>query len=265
MMILKHKLFSHILIPVVIIVSSNIASGAIDQAKIVGLWLFDESGGDITRDSSGNGHDGKITGAQRVAGKFGNALEFKGKDFVTVPDAQDLRVGEKFTMQAWFFARDIGNWRQIIAKDNEYLLRIDPPQEGNKMSAFIKVNNAWEPRVSAAVPELETWIHIAATYDSDQVKLYIDGAMSGNGSRPGKVSPTKNPVEFGRWGGGLIGDDVGYFIGIIDEIAIFNTTLTEKDIKETMNGLQKFSMSVEASGKLAVAWGKIKSISNISN
>jgi len=258
MMKVKQVFFNIFLALVAIVVSANIASGAIDQRNIVGLWLFDESEGNLARDSSGNGYDGKITGAQRIAGKFGNALEFSGKDFVTVPDAQNLRVGDKFTMQAWFFARDIGNWRQIIAKDNEYLLRIDPPQEGNKMSAFIKVGNAWEPRLSASVPELETWIHISATYDSDQVKLYVNGALIGNISRPGQVQPTKNPVEFGKWSGALMGDDVGYFIGMIDEVAIFNTTLTENDVKETINGLQRFSMSVEASGKLANTWGNIK-------
>lgn len=249
---------SFILILVFIFITANITLGAIDHTKIVGLWLFDESSGEIARDLSGKGHDGKITGAQRVVGKFGNALEFKGKDFVTVPDAQDFRVGDQFTMQAWFFAKDISNWRQIIAKDNEYLLRIDPPQEGNKMSAFIKSNNAWEPRVSASVPKVETWTHIAATYDSDMIIIYVDGVTIGNIGKPGKVSPTKNSLEFGKWSGGLLGDDIGYFIGIIDEVAIFNTVLKESDIKESMNGLQKYSMAIESSSKLSVAWGKIK-------
>lgn len=248
------------LILILVFITTNIAFGAIDQNKIAGLWLFDESSGDIARDLSGKGHDGKITGAQRVAGKFGNALEFKGKDFVTVPDSQDFRVGEQFTMQAWFFTKDISNWRQIIAKDNEYLLRIDPPQESNKMSAFIKSNNAWEPRVSASVPNLETWIHIAATFDGDQIIIYVDGVAVGNISKPGKITPTKNPLEFGKWSGGLVGDDIGYFIGMIDEVAIFNISLAEKDIKEAMNGLQKYAMAVENSGKLSIAWGKIKSM-----
>ena len=80
----NYSFFNLILILVFVFIATNIAFGAIDQNKIAGLWLFDESSGDIARDLSGKGHDGKITGAQRVAGKFGNALEFKGKDFVTV-------------------------------------------------------------------------------------------------------------------------------------------------------------------------------------
>jgi hypothetical protein len=88
--------------------------------------------------------------------------------------------------------------------------------------------------------------------------------LSGQSTRPGKIKPTKNPVEFGRWGGALVGDDIGYFVGIIDEIAIFNAVLTEDDIAETMDGLQRFRVSVEASDRLAVTWGKVKLMHNIS-
>jgi len=238
------------------------ALGDIDPASIVGLWLFDEVAGNRVIDSSGNGHDGEIKGATRVAGKYGKALEFGGDDYVLVPDAEDLRIGEQFTMQAWFFAKDIGNWRQIIAKSDEYLLRIDPPQEGNMMSAFVKAGNAWEPRASAFVPKLETWIHFAATYDSDQLRVYVDGALSGQSGRPERIQQTKNPVEFGRWGGFIMGDDIGYFVGIIDDVAIFNVALTEDEIRETMDGLQKYRLSVEASGKLAATWGEVKLMSS---
>ena len=46
-------------------------------------------------------------------------------------------------MMAWFYAIKIDDWRQLIAESNEYLLRIDPPQEGNRMSAFVKPNGSW--------------------------------------------------------------------------------------------------------------------------
>lgn len=229
----------------------------IEPAKIAGLWLFDEAGGDIAIDSSGKGHDGKIKGTTRVLGKFGKALEFNGDDYVSVPDAKDLKLSDKFTMQAWFFARDIQNWRQLIAKDNEYLLRVDPPQEGNKMSAFVNIGG-WEPRASAVVPKLETWTHFTATYDGDKLRIYVDGVPSGEMVKSGNIQTTSNPVEIGRWGGGLLGDDVGYFVGIIDEVAIFNAVLTEKDILTAMEGLQRFRVSVEAQGKLAIRWGRIK-------
>ena len=232
----------------------------IDPENIVGIWLFDEGKGKTTADSSENGHDGEISGAKWVDGKFGKALEFAGAQFVTVPDAPELQIRDQLTMQAWFFAKDIGDWRQIIAKSDEYLLRIDPPQEGNKMSAFVKPGGSWEPRASASVPKEETWIHFAAVYDSDskgsELKVFVDGVASGQSSRPGKIAKTVNPVEFGRWGGG------SYFVGIIDEVAIFNVALDEGDISSTMeNGLGKLihGFAVKVKGKITTTWASIKS------
>jgi len=251
--------FTIFLVVVSFTVIVNTALCKIDQRSIVGLWLFDEPDGQIAKDFSGNGHDGQFKGAAvRVAGKYGKALELAGKDYVNVPNSAGLSIGKQFSMHLWFYAKDKSNWRQFIAKDNEYLFRIDPPSEGNKISAFIKAGGAWEPRVSASVPDLEKWTHVVATYDGDLVKIYVNGKASAQGSRPGNVSSTNNPLEFGRWGGALIGDDIGYFIGMLDEIALFSVALTDSDVLEAMDGLQRFRASVDVSEKLASTWGNIK-------
>ena len=48
MMKVKQVFFNIFLALVAIVMSANIASGAIDQSKIVGLWLFDESEGNFS-------------------------------------------------------------------------------------------------------------------------------------------------------------------------------------------------------------------------
>ena len=52
-------------------------------------------------------------------------------------------------------------------------------------------------------------------------------------------------------------------MGIIDEVAIFNVALTEKNIQTVMeSGLQKIisgQLAVGPSGKLTTFWGKIRS------
>ena len=53
----------------------------VDLESAVGIWLFDDGGGNVAKDSSGNGYDGKLmNGPKWVKGKFGMALEFDGKD-----------------------------------------------------------------------------------------------------------------------------------------------------------------------------------------
>ena len=232
----------------------------VDPETAVGVWLFDEGGGNTTKDSSGNDHNGEINGAKWKDGKFGKALEFDGGQWVSIESTPELQAGEEFTMMAWFFATDIGDWRQLIAKSDEYLLRIDPPQEGNKMSAFVKPGGSWEPRASANVPDEDTWIHFAATYDSneknEQLVVYVNGERAGASTRPGDIAVTGNAVEIGRWGGG------SYFVGIIDEAAIFNVVLSEDDLKtimehglsDTLGGLA----SVAPTNKLTTTWATLK-------
>ena len=64
------------------------------DADTVALWLFDEGSGDVLRDFSGKGNDGKVVAAEWVPGKFGSALKFDGiggkKDYVGIAGSESL-------------------------------------------------------------------------------------------------------------------------------------------------------------------------------
>lgn len=238
----------------------HVSIAKINPDTAVGVWLFDEGAGKATKDASGNNHDGTINGAEWVKGKFDDALEFDGSHWVTIASTPELQIGKELTMMGWVNAKDIGDWRQLIAKSNEYLLRIDPPNEGNRMSSFVNTNNDWGQRASSPqIPELNTWIHLAGTYDSaaksDHLGVYVNGVRVGSSTRPGNTAVTANPVEIGRWGGG------SYFVGTIDEVAIFNAVLSEDDMQTIIeHGLTKVlaGKAVEASNKLTTTWAYLK-------
>ena len=193
-------------------------------------------------------------------GKFGDGLEFSGAQSVSINSTADLQLGNEHTMMAWFFATDISQHRMLISKNGEYLLRIDVPGEGNKMSTFVNIGG-WEPRASAGVPKTDTWTHIAATFDSgannNQLVIYVNGERANSSTRPGKGAGNAEPVAIGRWNNG------SYFVGIIDEVAIFKAVLTEDDLKTIMeHGLDKSLggvASVDASDKLTTTWANLKS------
>ncbi len=235
------------------------STAKLDPETAVGVWLFDENRGDTAADSSGKEHTGTLNGAKWTDGKFGAGLEFDGGQSVSIESTPDLQLGSEFTMMAWFFATDIASWRQLIAKNAEYLLRIDPPGEQNRMSAFVHLGG-WEPRASSRVPETKEWIHFAATYDkgknADQLVVYVNGKEAGKSTRAGNPVGTNNPVTIGRWNNG------SYFFGIIDEVAIFKAVLSEDDLGTIMeHGLDKALggvAAVDASNKLATTWGTLK-------
>lgn len=237
----------------------QIGSTEVDPETAVGVWLFDDGGGNKAEDSSGKENHGTINGAKWVKGKFGDGLEFNGGQSVSIDSTPDLQLGDEHTMMAWFYATDIAEHRQLIAKNAEYLLRIDKAGEQNKMSAFVHIGG-WEPRASSIVPETKTWIHFAATFDSgannNQLNVYVNGEHKGSSSRAGNGTGNNDAVTIGRWNNG------SFFIGIIDEVAIFKSVLTENDLKtiiehgldDTLGGIA----SVEPTDKLAITWGSLK-------
>ena len=49
--------------------------------------------------------------------------------------------------------------------------------------------------------------------------------------------------------------------GMIDEVAVYDTALDEKEIQSIMNGLaEKFKFVIDHDGKLATEWAKIKKL-----
>lgn len=87
-------------------------------------------------------------------GKSGKALLFDGNSSVEIPDAGDLRLAKGITIEAWVCPAEIEGWRFIVNKQDEYQLRVDPPQEKNQFSLLIYSDGSWEPRVSNSVPAL---------------------------------------------------------------------------------------------------------------
>jgi hypothetical protein len=60
---------------------ASLSSAKIDEASIIGMWLFNEGSGDVAEDFSGNGNDGTLMNdPEWVKGKFGTALSFDGVD-----------------------------------------------------------------------------------------------------------------------------------------------------------------------------------------
>jgi len=87
------------------------------NAKVVGLWGFDEGAGQTAKDSSGNDNDGQLMGDTRwVNGKFGSALQFDGAlDYVEVLHDATLDITKELSIVAW------AKFDEIPARENVLL------------------------------------------------------------------------------------------------------------------------------------------------
>jgi hypothetical protein len=236
----------------------------IDEDSILGMWLFDEGTGDTARDSSANGNDGQINGAQWIDGKFGKALSFDGAESV---DVGNLQFAGDTTIVFWAKPENVAAARQNIlckAYGGEGCLTMEP--DGRLSFYWGDCGGNCDPYVEVARPEAGTfvdneWIHVAEVRDVSirEYNMYKNGEIAATdtwaecGVHPcGDAVASDLPL--------LIGDGyAGKFIGIIDEVAIFNVVLSEDDINSIMlNGLENLITAVSPSGKLATTWGGIK-------
>jgi glucose/arabinose dehydrogenase len=201
---------------------------------LVGAWGFDEPSGSSASDASGRGNTGTISGATRTtAGRFGGALTFDGvNDWVNVPDATSLRLTTGATVEGW--ARPAANgsarWRTLALKENGSNLSYGLYAYGDgglpSGHAFTSVER-WARGTSA--PALNTWVHLATTYDGTTIRLYVNGAQVGTQAQSGAIANGTGPLRFG---GNAIWPE--WFQGQLDELRVYNRPLTATEIQADM-------------------------------
>jgi len=233
---------------------TGVSSAKVKLEDAIAVWLFDEGKGDITKDVSGNGNDGKLKGGVKwVDGKFGKALEFNGKDACVSTEKKLLDSLDALTIVLWAKPGDIVASRVGLIGQN------DAVEFG-----FINPNTVqyWTPTTHGVnatyrFPKKE-WHHIAAVASSSGSAVYLDGEEAAKGS-PGKPETSSYNVNIG--GCGVFDPSGNWFIGILDEVAIFKVALEEDEIKEIMNkglGAVLGITAVSPDMKLTTTWGRIK-------
>ena len=236
------------------------ANSAIDESSIVAVWLFNEGDGQVAHDSSENGNDAEFQGAPKwVDGVFGKALWFNGStDYVAAPDSESLDInGDELSIVAWINGEGWPAANHVVRKvaDGDtsaiYILRVQP----ETVRIYLNTGGADEITDGATVLPLNEWTHVAMVYDGAEVRVYVDGELDGSKPQAGEVRQSDNELRIGR------GEPAGYFLGSIDEVAIFGSALTEEDIREIMDtGLDMLVLSVAPVGKLPIAWSEVKMV-----
>jgi len=237
------------------------SSYAIDKKIIVSIWQLDENKGNVIEDSSENGHNGEIQGDVKWAkGKFGSALEFPGKgdSYVLIPhdDAFNLTT---FSITAWVNLKDNGAYHGLVEKveggTRNFYMAIYP--DDKVFYGGFRANNAWNNALTKTPVLDEKWHHFAVTYDQKHIRGYVNGVLEDEKSFNLKPELNNGPVTIGVTGTG--GSEPT--LGLIDDIGIFNNTLTDADVSSIMkNSLEQAVLAVESSETLAVTWGSIKEL-----
>jgi len=258
MKVLNDSLSVCIVLCILLFSTTKPANSNIDGDSIVAIWLFDEGNGKVAHDSSENGNDAEFRGNPKwVNGTFGKALWFNGStDYVAAPDSDNLDInGDKLSIVAWINGEGWPAANHVVRKVADqgtasiYVLRVQP----ETVRVYMNTNEGERIINGATVLSTNKWIHLAMVYNGKEVQIYVNGKLDGSAPATGDVIQSNNELRIGR------GEPAGYFHGTIDEVAIFASELTTKDIQNIMEtGLSALLLPVELGGKLSSAWARVK-------
>jgi hypothetical protein len=201
---------------------------------LVAAFAFDEGSGATVTDVSGKGNNGTITGATwGSAGKYGKALLFNGtSNWVTVADANTLDLTTGMTIEAWVNPSILSGWRQVILKEATNVLAYGLYAHNNAPhpATTIQVGGLDREAAGTAALPLNTWTHLAATFDGSTLRLYVNATQVQSLAISGSLLTSAGPLRIG--GNAIWGE---YFGGLIDEVRVHNVALTQTQIQTDMN------------------------------
>jgi glucose/arabinose dehydrogenase len=199
------------------------APGPVPPSGLVAAYGFNEGSGTVAADASGNSRTGTLSGATWTAsGQFGSALSFDGTDDRVT--SASLTLGPTFTLMAWVQNPSNASYETIvtIGRDRDLYL-------GDGVITFFDgtSDRRFGGRLSNSV-----WHHVALSYDGSDLRAYLDGVLQGS-AQPASLDSVSGLLQIGAWINGA--RIVDFFGGLIDEIRIYNRTLTAAEIQNDMN------------------------------
>ena len=193
---------------------------------LVAAYGFEDGTGTTTADNSGAGCRHPQRCGLGSAGKYGKALSFNGtSNWVTVADAAPLHLTSAMTLEAWVYPTAAPHQlATAVLKErgtNGWRTPCTPPTGRPGRRPGTSTSRDRLPRRRAAALALNTWAHLAATYDGTTLRLYVNGAQAATKSLSGTITQSTAPLRMG--GNSVWGE---YFKGLIDEVRVYSTALT---------------------------------------
>jgi len=212
-------------------------------AGMVGWWAGDGNAKDV----SGNGLNGALfNSGGYVVGEVGQGFDFRAggtsnPSHLQVPDNAALRPAQ-FTIEAWVkFSPVFDNYHVAIAKgfalgdnDSYALAAYSNGTSGNPQ--FFTTHNGSSHLLAAPanLTNPNSWNHLAASYDGNTKRLYVNGVLVASVFVGLPVQYDANPAPL-TIGADWQSQPFFQFNGLVDEPALYNRTLSDPEILAIYN------------------------------
>lgn len=206
-------------------------------AGLIAHYTFDEDGGTVVFDHSGNQRDGVLVGGTwlTTGGRFGGALRFDGGSYVTVGDFPDAPAS--FTASVWVringFAPDAGLETVTSTEyvfDAGWELNVAGPSDSGayfQAAFFDRIASAYTYSNCTCLP-VGVWTHFAFVIDggAHTMSTYVNGTLASVVPAPEPIAPGAPALSIGRWsmsGRMLVGD--------VDDLNVYGRALAPEEIE----------------------------------
>ena len=153
-------------------------------------------------------------------------------DYIDMYDKLDLNP-TGFTMSAWIKrdAADSGTKSILSKRNSAFTTGYDVCiLDDNRIQVIWKNGSDQSTVGTAAIPDNE-WHHVAVTYDGTNAQIYIDGVLDTSEAKTAPINTTDSFL-IAAAGKGVI---TQHFRGHIDEVRVWDTALTENQLRFVMN------------------------------
>jgi len=198
---------------------------------LVSYYKLDETSGDVV-DSHGDNNGTNYGATRGVAGKINNAFSFDGDDYVEVPNDASLNFGSgNFTISIWvkYSSSDLMKFVMKGAEGGGGKRYALVTYDG-KISVAIDDDTVAKNVLSTETYNDSKWHYVVGVRDGNNLRLYIDNVeetptdITGYGD----IDDATRPLVFGR----RSDTSEGFYTGLLDEIIIWNRTLTSDEISQ---------------------------------
>jgi hypothetical protein len=217
----------------------------VTDPNLLGWWKLDEGMGSIVLDWSGHDNHGTLAnGPIWVEGIDGGALHFDGKDdFVDLGTPAELYIPDNYTYTAWFrVGQDINGdsgpqYLLCIGSRSDLVFGVEDAVgvDGDLSLHYYDTAATFHAvGVGQTVWSSGDWHMVAGTKDSATGhKIYLDGELRNSDTNTNNDNyATTRMISLGAraWTGHQ------FYNGDIDDVRIYNKTLTQQEIQNVMRG-----------------------------
>jgi|GEM_PF-2169717 len=231
---------------------------SINTSGLVGWWHLDETTGTNLADSSGSGNNGTWNGnttLNTTTGKYNNALAFDGiNDYVSFAPVNL----SQFTVSMWVYPLSTTGSHTLISSGisgnaNDSLLNFYIYTSGtNVYGRYGNGINLSYVTTSSTPFKNNSLNYIVLTLNNTNLSIYVDGILKKSTPRSYEPYQLSNKLLLG------IRKESGTnypFIGTIDEVLIYNHSLTASEISSLYyTHLQELQITATGNGTPSENW-----------